>query len=117
MEMSRKLVRIIRQIFSGRNFLIHPVGPDGPAYAVKPGLTAIAQKKRGVDHAYGRILPSCIPLGSLGSLYLASSIQQDPAVCGETLYHIQGYPGLIAKEPGIRNHIEPGGISSSSGLL
>ncbi len=44
MEMSRKLVRIIRQISSGRNFLIHPDGPAGPAYAVKPGLTAIAQK-------------------------------------------------------------------------
>jgi lysophospholipid acyltransferase (LPLAT)-like uncharacterized protein len=44
MEMSRKLVRIIRQISSGRNFLIHPDGPAGPAYVVKPGLTAIAQK-------------------------------------------------------------------------
>ena len=44
MEMSRKLVRIIRQISSGKNFLIHPDGPAGPAYTVKPGLTAIAQK-------------------------------------------------------------------------
>jgi lysophospholipid acyltransferase (LPLAT)-like uncharacterized protein len=43
-EMSRKLVRIIRQVTSGRNFLIHPDGPAGPAYKVKPGLTAIAQK-------------------------------------------------------------------------
>ncbi|RLD04966.1 MAG: hypothetical protein DRI65_09725 [Chloroflexota bacterium] len=44
METSRKLLRIIRQISSGRNFLIHPDGPAGPAYVVKPGLTAIAQK-------------------------------------------------------------------------
>ena len=42
--MSRKLLRIIQQISSGRNFLIHPDGPAGPAYKVKPGLTAIAQK-------------------------------------------------------------------------
>ncbi|MCD6425412.1 MAG: hypothetical protein J7L35_07880 [Anaerolineales bacterium] len=45
MEMSRKLVRIVRKISSGRNFLIHPDGPAGPAYVVKPGLTAIAQKQ------------------------------------------------------------------------
>lgn len=44
MEMSRKLVRIIRQVSSGRNCLIHPDGSAGPAYVVKPGLTAIAQE-------------------------------------------------------------------------
>jgi lysophospholipid acyltransferase (LPLAT)-like uncharacterized protein len=44
MGMSRKLVRVIREITSGKNFLIHPDGPEGPAYKVKPGLTAIAQK-------------------------------------------------------------------------
>jgi lysophospholipid acyltransferase (LPLAT)-like uncharacterized protein len=44
MELSRKLVRIIRQVSSGRNCLIHPDGPAGPAYHVKPGVTAIAQK-------------------------------------------------------------------------
>ncbi len=44
METSRKLVQIIRQISSGRNFLIHPDGPAGPAYVVKPGLGAIAKK-------------------------------------------------------------------------
>ncbi len=43
-ETSRKLVRIIKQVSSGRNFLIHPDGPAGPAYKVKPGLTAIARK-------------------------------------------------------------------------
>ena len=43
-ESSRKLVRIIKQVISGRYFLIHPDGPAGPAYRVKPGLTAIAQK-------------------------------------------------------------------------
>ncbi len=42
--MSRKLVQVIRQISSGRHFLIHPDGPAGPAYVIKPGLTAIAQK-------------------------------------------------------------------------
>ncbi|MCD6425413.1 MAG: hypothetical protein J7L35_07885 [Anaerolineales bacterium] len=62
-------------------------------------------------------MPSCIPLGPMGSLYLAASIQQDTAVCGEALYNIQGYPGFIAKEPGIGNYIEQGGISSSGGLL
>ena len=48
METSRKLVQIIRQISSGRNFLIHPDGPAGPAYVVKPGLTAIAKKSGGL---------------------------------------------------------------------
>jgi lysophospholipid acyltransferase (LPLAT)-like uncharacterized protein len=44
METSRKLVGIIRELSAGKYFLIHPDGPAGPAYAVKPGLTAIAQK-------------------------------------------------------------------------
>ncbi|MCJ7733962.1 MAG: hypothetical protein MUP11_05385, partial [Anaerolineales bacterium] len=44
LQMSRKLVTIIRKIESGSNLLIHPDGPAGPAYKVKPGLTAIAQK-------------------------------------------------------------------------
>jgi len=48
METSRKLVQIIRQISSGRNSVIHPDGPAGPAYVVKPGLTAIAQKSGGL---------------------------------------------------------------------
>jgi len=44
LQMSRKLVTIIRKMQSGSNFLIHPDGPAGPAYKVKPGLTSIAQK-------------------------------------------------------------------------
>ncbi len=43
-NMSRKLVGVIREISAGSNFLIHPDGPADPAYVVKPGLTAIAQK-------------------------------------------------------------------------
>lgn len=43
LNMSRKLVRVIRQIRSGKNSLIHPDGPNGPAYFVKPGITAIAK--------------------------------------------------------------------------
>lgn len=40
----RKLVGLLRKISSGNNFLIHPDGPAGPAYKIKPGLTFIAQK-------------------------------------------------------------------------
>ena len=43
-EMSRKLIRVIRQISDGKNFFILPDGPEGPAYIVKPGLTYIARK-------------------------------------------------------------------------
>lgn len=48
METSRKLVQIIKQISSGRNSILHPDGPAGPAYTVKPGITAIAQKSGGL---------------------------------------------------------------------
>lgn len=44
MESSRKLVGVIRDISNGKYFIIHPDGPEGPAYKVKPGLTALAQK-------------------------------------------------------------------------
>ena len=40
----RKLVHLVRLILKGKNFLIHPDGPAGPAYKVKPGLSYIAQK-------------------------------------------------------------------------
>jgi len=43
LDMSHKLLSVIRKIKSGKNTLIHPDGPKGPAYAVKPGLTAIAK--------------------------------------------------------------------------
>ena len=42
--MSKKLVRVIREIVPGKYFMIHPDGPAGPAYKIKPGLTSIAQK-------------------------------------------------------------------------
>ncbi len=42
--MSRKLIGLMRKISSGKNFLIHPDGPAGPAYIVKPGLSYIAKK-------------------------------------------------------------------------
>ena len=44
MGLARKLVHIIKDISSGSHFLIHPDGPEGPAYFVKPGLTYIAKK-------------------------------------------------------------------------
>lgn len=43
-EMSRKLIRVIRQISDGKNFFIFPDGPEGPAYIVKSGLTFVARK-------------------------------------------------------------------------
>jgi lysophospholipid acyltransferase (LPLAT)-like uncharacterized protein len=44
LDMARKLVHIINSISSGDRFIIHPDGPEGPAYVVKPGLTFIAKK-------------------------------------------------------------------------
>jgi len=40
----RKLVGMMKRISSGKNFVIHPDGPAGPAYKIKPGLTFIAKK-------------------------------------------------------------------------
>jgi len=40
----RKLVSLVKKMTTGKNFLIHPDGPEGPAYKVKPGLSFIAQK-------------------------------------------------------------------------
>lgn len=41
---ARKLSQLIKWIKQGRHCYITPDGPFGPAYAVKPGLTYIAQK-------------------------------------------------------------------------
>jgi lysophospholipid acyltransferase (LPLAT)-like uncharacterized protein len=41
---SRRLIRVINEIKKGRNSVIHPDGPAGPAYKVKPGLSFIAKK-------------------------------------------------------------------------
>lgn len=43
LNMSNKLLSVIRKIKAGNNSLIHPDGPKGPAYIVKPGITAIAK--------------------------------------------------------------------------
>jgi len=40
----RKLVGLIRSMSLGKNLLIHPDGPFGPAYRIKPGVTFLAQK-------------------------------------------------------------------------
>jgi len=40
----RKLVGLVRKISSGKNMVIHPDGPAGPAYVVKPGLSFLAKK-------------------------------------------------------------------------
>ena len=40
----RKLVSLVRKISSGKNMLIHPDGPAGPAYVVKPGVSFLAKK-------------------------------------------------------------------------
>lgn len=44
LKMGRKLIRFIRKIKAGKNLVLHPDGPEGPAYAVKPGLSFIAKK-------------------------------------------------------------------------
>ncbi|MCK5795411.1 MAG: hypothetical protein KAH12_11930, partial [Anaerolineales bacterium] len=42
--LGRKLVSLMKKMGGGKKFLIHPDGPAGPAYKVKPGLSFIAQK-------------------------------------------------------------------------
>ena len=44
MSIGRRLIELIRRIKSGNNMILHPDGPAGPAYKIKPGLTFIAQK-------------------------------------------------------------------------
>ena len=46
--LSRSLVRVVQKIASGRSLLVHPDGPGGPAYVVKPGLSFLAKKSRAV---------------------------------------------------------------------
>ena len=43
-RIGRRLVDLMRYIRSGKNLIIHPDGPAGPAYKIKPGLTYIAKK-------------------------------------------------------------------------
>ncbi|MGB2954890.1 MAG: hypothetical protein WBB64_02865 [Anaerolineales bacterium] len=40
----RKLVSLVRKMSAGKNLIIHPDGPAGPAYFVKPGVTYLAKK-------------------------------------------------------------------------
>ncbi len=42
--LGRKLVSLVKKMTAGKRFLIHPDGPEGPAYKVKPGLSFIARK-------------------------------------------------------------------------
>ena len=44
LKMGRELIRFIRKISAGKNLVLHPDGPAGPAYVVKPGLSFIAKK-------------------------------------------------------------------------
>ncbi|MGD8456936.1 MAG: hypothetical protein PVF83_11155 [Anaerolineales bacterium] len=44
MGMGRKLVRLVREVVSGKHIFITPDGPDGPSFVIKPGLTFIAKK-------------------------------------------------------------------------
>ncbi len=44
LKMGRELIRFIRKISGGKNLVLHPDGPAGPAYVVKPGLSFIAKK-------------------------------------------------------------------------
>jgi len=40
----RKLVSLVRKMSAGKNLIIHPDGPAGPAYFVKPGVSYLAKK-------------------------------------------------------------------------
>ncbi len=42
----RKLVDLMKVMISGKNFLIHPDGPFGPAYKIKPGIIYLAKKTK-----------------------------------------------------------------------
>ena len=44
MATARRIAQLVKQVKAGRNCYITPDGPFGPAYAMKPGLTYIAQK-------------------------------------------------------------------------
>ena len=42
----RRLVDLMRSMRSGKNLIIHPDGPFGPAYKIKPGILFLAKKTR-----------------------------------------------------------------------
>lgn len=44
--MGRKLVDLMKAMVAGKNLLIHPDGPFGPAYKIKPGITYLAKKTK-----------------------------------------------------------------------
>ena len=44
MATARQLAKLVRQVKAGRDAYITPDGPEGPSYAIKPGLAYIAQK-------------------------------------------------------------------------
>jgi len=49
----RKLVSLMRKMSSGNNLIIHPDGPAGPAYVVKPGLSYLAKKTGAAIFPFG----------------------------------------------------------------
>jgi lysophospholipid acyltransferase (LPLAT)-like uncharacterized protein len=48
MATARRLARLVRRVSKGDNCYITPDGPDGPAYAIKPGVTYIAQRANAI---------------------------------------------------------------------
>ena len=49
----RKLVSLVRKMSAGKNLIIHPDGPAGPAYFVKPGVSYLAKKTGAVILPFG----------------------------------------------------------------
>jgi lysophospholipid acyltransferase (LPLAT)-like uncharacterized protein len=44
----RQLVRLVREVVSGKHIYLTPDGPDGPSFVIKPGMTYIAKKANAV---------------------------------------------------------------------
>jgi lysophospholipid acyltransferase (LPLAT)-like uncharacterized protein len=53
MATARRLVKLVRRIEKGENCYITPDGPDGPAYAIKPGVIFIARKANAIMLPFG----------------------------------------------------------------
>jgi lysophospholipid acyltransferase (LPLAT)-like uncharacterized protein len=53
LSQGRQLVKIVRFLLDGKHLYIHPDGPAGPAYVIKPGLSYIAQKTKALIFPIG----------------------------------------------------------------
>ena len=42
----RRLIDLMRSMLSGKNLIIHPDGPFGPAYKIKPGIIYLAKRTK-----------------------------------------------------------------------